>query len=141
MRFFLAVYIFLIPDPFFTYRETSETFAIVCRYLFKISWTSKLFWCFVKSLSVLAFFLLKAPISLEMASLLAFTLFLRKVSFPLSNFNSSFGSIKPASLMNFSSFSSNACLVQQSKVVVLQPLEKAVLVAMLKHLCLIQPNL
>ena len=43
--------------------------------------------------------------------------------------------------MNFSSFPQNACLVQQSKVVVLQPLEKEVLVAMLKHLCLIQPNL
>ena len=55
MRFFLSCLYFLIPDPFFTYRETSETFAIVCRYLFKISWTSKLFWCFVKSLSVLAF--------------------------------------------------------------------------------------
>ena len=114
---------FLIPDPFFVYRGTSETFSICLQISVQNISDFQITLVFHEITLLWIFFSLKAPISLERAFLLAFTLFSRKISFPFSNFNSSFGSIKPSSLMNFSSSSPKDCLVQQSKVFLLVVLQ------------------
>ena len=72
---------FLIPDPFFVYRGTSENLFDCLQISVQNISDFQITLVFHESLFFGSFFLLKAPISLERAFLLAFTLFSRKISF------------------------------------------------------------